>query len=82
MIIPQNGQVLIRKIVSLEEKSGMILMTKPKAVEAEVIETDSPEVKKGDIVLVFTSTGVDLEDGLCLINIEEILGWMKSTKDS
>jgi hypothetical protein len=82
MIIPQNKFVLIRKNIEPEEVSGILIASRPKAVEAEVLASDAEEVKEGDIVLVFASTGADIDDELTLINIEEILAWMKNTADT
>ena len=82
MIIPQNRFVLIRKDTEPEEKSGILLATRPKAVNALVIESDAEEVEKGDTVLVFASTGADIDEDLTLINVEEILAWMKTTADT
>jgi hypothetical protein len=82
MIIPQNKFVLIRKNIEPEEVSGILIASRPKSVEAEVLASDAEEVKEGDIVLVFASTGADIDDELTLINIEEILAWMKNTADT
>ena len=82
MILPQNRFVLIRKDTEPEEKSGILLVARPKAVNALVIESDAEEVENGDTVLVFSSTGADIDEDLTLINVEEILAWMKTTADT
>ena len=48
MILPQNRFVLIKKDTEPEEKSGILLAARPKAVNALVIESDAEEVEKGD----------------------------------
>lgn len=79
MILPQNRFVLIKKDTEPEEKSGILLATRPKAVNATVIESDAEEVKKGDTVLVFASTGADIDEELTLINVEEIIACVPIT---
>ena len=79
MILPQNRFVLIRKDTEPEEKSGILLATRPKAVNALVIESDAEEVENGDTVLVFASTGADIDEELTLINVEEIIAWVQIT---
>ena len=79
MILPQNRFVLIKKDTEPEEKSGILLAARPKAVNATVIESDAEEVEKGDTVLVFASTGADIDEELTLINVEEIIACVPST---
>ena len=79
MILPQNKFVLIKKDTEPEEKSGILLATRPKAVNALVIESDAEEVEKGDTVLVFASTGADIDEELTLINVEEIIACVPIT---
>ena len=79
MIIPQNKFVLIKKDTEPEEKSGILLAALPKAVNALVIESDTEEVEKGDTVLVFASTGADIDEELTLINVEEIIACVPIT---
>lgn len=79
MILPQNRFVLIKKDTDPEEKSGILLAARPKAVNATVIESDAEEVEKGDTVLVFASTGADIDEELTLINVEEIIACVPIT---
>lgn len=68
MVIPQNRHVVVRKEIKKQVVAGIEVTSIPPTCDAEVVSSDHPMIDVGMRVVVYTTTGKDVGDGLTVID--------------